>query len=51
MSSTFLQKVMICLISGFFAACLIQWSKVFVEGADDALNGDYRKRTSAISQP
>lgn len=31
------------MIAAFFAACLIQWGKVFVEGADDALNGDYRK--------
>lgn len=51
MHSTFLQKVLLCLISGFFAACLIQWSKIFVEGADEALNGDYRKRTTAISEP
>jgi hypothetical protein len=41
--STFIQKVLLCMIAAFFAACLIQWGKVFVEGADDALNGDYRK--------
>jgi hypothetical protein len=43
MHPTFLQKVLICMIAGFFAACLIQWAKVFVEGADDALNSGYRK--------
>ena len=34
---------MICMIASFFAACLIQWGLVFVEGADDALNGSYKK--------
>ena len=33
---------------GFFAACLIQWGKVFVEGADDALNGGYKKDAEAL---
>ena len=44
MHSTFLQKVLICMIAAFFAACLIQWGKIFVEGADDALNADYNKK-------
>jgi hypothetical protein len=43
MHSTFIQKVLICLMAAFFTACLIQWGKVFVNGADDALNGDYKK--------
>ena len=43
MHSTFVHKVLICMIAGFFAACLIQWGKVFVEGADDALNSGYKK--------
>ena len=30
------------MIAGFFAACLIQWGKVFVTGADDALSAGYR---------
>ncbi len=51
MRSTFLQKVMICMIAGFFAACLIQWGKVFVEGADDSLNAGYRKEdVSAVGR-
>jgi hypothetical protein len=38
------------MIAGFFAACLIQWGRIFVEGADDALNGAYRKEDpSALS--
>ena len=48
MRSTFVQKVLICMIAAFFAACLIQWGKVFIEGADDALNGGYKKDEAAI---
>lgn len=43
MHSTFTQKVIICMVAGFLAACLVQWGKIFVEGADDALNGGYNK--------
>jgi hypothetical protein len=49
MRSTFFQKLLICIIAGFFAACLIQWGKVFVEGADDALNGDYKKDQTTMT--
>ena len=49
MRSTFMQKVSLCMIAAFFAACLIQWGKVFVIGADDALNGDYRKTDISLS--
>ena len=45
MQATFLQKVFLCMVAGFFAACLIQWGKVFVEGADDALNKGYQHRS------
>jgi hypothetical protein len=45
MYTTFLQKVVLCMIAGFFAACLLQWGKVFVTGADDALNAGYRNTT------
>ena len=45
MHATFLQKVILCAIAGFFAACLLQWGKVFVTGADDALNAGYGNRT------
>jgi len=41
MHATFSQKVILCAIAGFFAAALIEWGKVFVEGADDALNKGY----------
>ena len=48
MHATFLQKVILCMIAGFFAACLIQWGKVFVEGADDALNKGYKHTSPAV---
>jgi hypothetical protein len=48
MHATFLQKVIICMVAAFLAACLIQWGKVFVEGADDALNAGYKKDEPAI---
>ena len=46
MHATFIQKVILCALAGFAAACLIQWGKVFVEGADQALNGGYEHRAS-----
>jgi len=46
MRATFFQKVILCALAGFAAACLIQWGKVFVEGADKALNGGYEHRAS-----
>ena len=49
MRNTFFHKVLICLVAGFFAASLIQWGKVFVEGADDALNGGYKKDKTVLS--
>ncbi len=45
MRMTFTHKVIICLIAGFAAASLIEFYKVFVDGADDAINGGYRNRT------
>jgi hypothetical protein len=44
MHATFIQKVIICMIAGFLAASLLQWGKVFVTGADDALNAGYAHR-------
>jgi hypothetical protein len=42
MQATFFQKVLICAFAGFLAASLVEWAKVFVEGADDALNKGYK---------
>lgn len=39
--STFLHKVILCAIAAFLAAALIEWGKVFIVGADDALNKGY----------
>lgn len=46
MHATFFQKVILCAILAFFAAALLEWGRVFVTGADDALNGGYKNRTS-----
>ena len=43
--ATFFQKVIICAVAALAAAGLIEWAKVFVEGADKALNGGYEHRT------
>lgn len=42
MHATFIQKVIICAALAFLAACLLQWGKIFVTGADEALNGGYK---------
>jgi hypothetical protein len=40
------------MIAAFFAAALIQWGKIFVTGADDALNGGYKKdRDQVLAHP
>ena len=51
MQATFLQKVILCAIAGFLAASLLQWGKVFVTGADDALNGGYKNTMPADVVP
>jgi hypothetical protein len=47
MHATFLQKVILCAIGAFFAAALLQWGKMFVTGADEALNGGYKNTAPA----
>jgi len=42
--ATFFQKVLICAFCGFLAASLVEWARVFVEGADDASNKGYKHR-------
>ena len=51
MHATFFQKVIICAIAGFLAASLLQWGKVFVTGADDALNGGFKNTQPAEVVP
>ena len=48
MHSTFVQKLILCLVAAFFAASLIQWAIVFIEGADNALNSGYKKDEKLI---
>jgi hypothetical protein len=45
MQATFFQKVILCAIAAFLAASLIEWGKMFVSGADDALNKGYKHTT------
>ncbi|HEY2124246.1 MAG TPA: hypothetical protein VGG94_02185 [Chthoniobacterales bacterium] len=42
MHGTFTQKVILCAIAAFLTAGLFEWGKMFVEGADDALNKGYQ---------
>ncbi len=51
LQATFMQKVIICAVCGFLAASLIQWAKVFVEGADDALNKGYKHHSVMGDKP
>jgi hypothetical protein len=44
MHGTFTQKVILCMIAAFLTAGLFEWGKLFVEGADDALNGAYQHK-------
>ncbi len=46
MRATFIQKVLICALLGFCAAVLLEWGKVFVTGADEALNAGYKRSAS-----
>jgi hypothetical protein len=32
------------MIAAFFAAGFVEWAKMFIEGADDALNKGYKHR-------
>lgn len=49
MQATFFQKIILCAIAGFFAACLFEWGRIFVTGADDALNAGYKKTAPALT--
>ena len=47
MHATFFQKVILCAIAAFCAAGLLEWGKMFVTGADDALNAGYKNTVPA----
>jgi DNA polymerase sigma len=42
MHGTFAQRVILCMIMAFLTAGLFEWAKLFIEGADDALNKGYK---------
>lgn len=46
MHSTFFQKVILSAMAAFVAAGLFEFGKVFVTGADDALNKGYSHTAS-----
>jgi TM2 domain-containing membrane protein YozV len=45
MHGTFTQKIILCLIMAFLTAGLFEWGKLFIEGADDALNKGYQHKS------
>jgi hypothetical protein len=51
MHATFIQKVIICAVAGFLAASLFEWGRVFIEGADDALNKGYKHHSVMDHKP
>jgi hypothetical protein len=51
LQATFFQKVIICAVAGLMAAGLIEWGKVFVQGADDSLNAGYKHTVPADLAP
>lgn len=50
MHATFIQKVILCAIAAFFAAALLEWGKMFVTGADDALNKGYKHTAPGLTR-
>jgi len=42
MNSTFIQRVLLAMIAGFAFACLIEFYKNFILGADRAVNGGFK---------
>lgn len=42
MHATFFQKLLLTMIAAFAFACLIQFYKTFIIGADQAINGGYK---------
>ena len=49
MQATFFQKVILCAIAGFLAAAALEWGKMFVTGADDALNKGYKHTAPGVT--
>ena len=47
--ATFFQKVILTVIAGFFAACLVWFYQNIVEGGNRAVNGAYTNTTGFSS--
>jgi hypothetical protein len=45
METGFFGKIVIAIVAGFAAACLIQFYDTFIDGADKALNEGYERRS------
>lgn len=45
---TFMHKVIVTLVAAFAFACLIQFYKNFIDGADKAINDGYRTRGGMV---
>lgn len=48
MHGTFGQRVILCMIMAFLTAGLFEWAKLFIEGADDALNKGYKHHSVQV---
>lgn len=46
MQATFFHKLILSLVIGASLGGMVEWYKVFVSGADDALNGGHRNKYS-----
>jgi hypothetical protein len=46
MHATFFQKVLLTMFAAFAFACLIEFYKNFIIGADQAINGGYNNKYS-----
>ncbi len=51
MQNGFFQKVVLCMIIGAVMAGFVEFYKNFVEGADQALNGNHKHVHPAIAAP
>jgi hypothetical protein len=50
MHATFFQKIILTLIAGFFAACLVEFYKNIIIAGDQSVNGGFNNR-GGISSP
>ena len=51
MQHGFFQKLFLCMICGAAMACLVEFYKNFIEGADNALNGSHKHVKPAVAPP